>query len=263
MGKEEADLLQELRRIIRKLRSGEGCAWDREQTKEDAGRYLIEEAYEVIDAIDGGLSAALREELGDLLFQILFLTQIAEEEGEFGLSGVIEGIMEKMIRRHPHVFGEAKADSVDEVKARWQDIKSRVEGKTQEGLLAGVPRSLPALRRAQLITERASSVGFDWDNAGDILKKLVEELHEFEAALRDGARKKIAGEIGDMLFCLVNLSRFIRVDAEAALRATVEKFVRRFSYIERSLLARGKTPAEVSLADMDSLWDESKIAQGD
>ena len=258
MGNDESSLLRELLSIIRMLRSPKGCPWDRLQTKGDVGRYLIEEAYEVIDAIDSGSPAALREELGDLLFQILFLAQIGEEKGEFDLSGVMEDIKEKMIRRHPHVFGDAKAESIEDVRDHWRYIKSTVEGKAKNGLLAGIPRSLPALKRAQVVTERASSVGFDWDDASEVLKKFEEELREFETACRNGRREMIQEELGDMLFCLVNLSRFSGVDAEAALQAATEKFTRRFAHIEKSLRTQGKTPEEVSLAEMDRLWDESK-----
>ena len=262
-GNKEAALLHELRNIIRMLRSQKGCPWDRQQTKKDIGRYLIEEAYEVIDAVDAGIPADLREELGDLLFQILFLTEIAEEKEEFRLSDVIEEVKEKMIRRHPHVFGEAKADSVDDVKAQWHSIKNSVEGKGRGRLLAGIPRSLPALKRAQLITEKASSVGFDWDSPRDVLDKLAEEIREFERALTDNKKEKIEEEMGDILFCLVNICRFVRIDAETALRAAVEKFVRRFSHIEDALAAQGMTPAEAPLAVLDRLWDETKSAQGD
>ena len=254
--------LQTLLEIIRKLRSPEGCPWDRQQKKEDIGRCLMDEAYEVIDAIDGASAAALREELGDLLFQILFLAIMAEEKGEFTLSDVMNDIAEKMIRRHPHVFGGKQVRSVEEVKANWQDIKETLENKRPKaGLLDGVSRSLPSLLRAQKITEKASRVGFDWSAVEDVMAKVEEELQELKAALKDNQRESVREEMGDLMFSLVNLSRFAHVNADEALRCANQKFVDRFAFVETELAAQGKTPGEASLEEMDRLWDECKARE--
>jgi tetrapyrrole methylase family protein/MazG family protein len=254
--------LWDLLEIVKKLRSPEGCLWDRQQGKEDVGRYLIDEAYEVVDAIDGGSASALREELGDLLFQILFLAVMAEERGEFNLPDVMGDIAEKMIRRHPHVFGDRKVRDVDEIRANWRDIKENLENKCRgKGLLDGIPRSLPSLPRARKMTEKASGVGFDWSSAEEVLVKVEEELEELKAALRGNEPVKVREELGDLLFSLVNLSRFARVDADEALRRANEKFARRFACVERELAARGKTPGQASLEEMDRLWDACKAGE--
>jgi tetrapyrrole methylase family protein/MazG family protein len=254
--------LQTLLEIIRKLRSPEGCLWDRQQKKQDIGRYLIDEAYEVIDAIDSAVVPALREELGDLLFQILFLVVMAEESREFTLADVMNDVAEKMVRRHPHVFGDRKVRDVDEIKANWKDIKENLENKHHPaGLLDGIPRSLPSLLRAQKITERASRVGFDWSVTEDVLVKVEEELHELKAALKGNPSGNIREEIGDLLFSLVNLSRFADVNADDALRRANQKFSDRFSYMESKLAIQGKTPGQVSREEMDRLWDECKARE--
>lgn len=254
--------LQTLWEIIRKLRSPEGCLWDRQQKKQDIGRYLIDEAYEVIDAIDSAVVPALREELGDLLFQILFLVVMAEESREFTLADVMNDAAEKMVRRHPHVFGDRKVRDVDEIKANWKDIKENLENKHHPaGLLDGIPRSLPSLLRAQKITERASRVGFDWSVIEDVLVKVEEELRELKAALKDNQPEKVREEMGDLLFSLVNLSRFADVNADDALRRANQKFSDRFSYMESKLAIQGKTPGQVSREEMDRLWDECKARE--
>ena len=251
---------RELLDLVARLRSPTGCPWDRSQKKEDIGRYLIEEAYEVLEALHNASHAELCEELGDLLFQILFLTRIAEEAGEFDMAAVLRGITEKMIRRHPHVFGDTQIINVEAVRTNWEQIKREVEhkGKGEPRLSDGIPRSLSTLARTQRITARASSVGFDWDSAGEVLKKVEEELSEFRAALEAGNKAALQEEAGDLLFTLVNLCRITGADAEAALRASLGKFTKRFAYIEQALAKRGKTPAESTLAEMDALWDEAK-----
>jgi tetrapyrrole methylase family protein/MazG family protein len=252
--------LRELLDLVARLRSPEGCPWDRAQTREDLGRYLIEEAYEVLEALDDGSPEELREELGDLLFQILFLARIAEEERKFDMKTVISGITEKMIRRHPHVFGDAQATNVETVRSNWEQIKRNLEhkGKGKPRICDDIPRSLSTLARTQRITARASAVGFDWKNTAGVLKKVEEELSEFRAALETENQTKIKEEAGDLLLTLVNLCRFADVDAEAALRASLGKFTKRFAFIERALAGRGKTPAESTFAEMDGLWNESK-----
>jgi tetrapyrrole methylase family protein/MazG family protein len=251
---------RELLDLVARLRSPGGCPWDRAQKKEDIGRYLIDEAYEVLDALDGDSPGELREELGDLLFQILFLARIAEEEGKFDTKAVLVGITEKMIRRHPHVFGDARFTNVETVRSNWERIKKELEhkGEGEPRLGDGIPRSLSALARAQRITARASAVGFDLENTAAVLKKVEEELSEFRVALEAGNQAAMKAEAGDLLFTLVNLCRFAGADAEAALRASLGKFTKRFAYIEQALAKRGKTPAESTLAEMDKLWNESK-----
>jgi tetrapyrrole methylase family protein / MazG family protein len=255
------DNIGRLREVVRTLRSKEGCPWDREQKKEDLGRYLIEEAYEVIEAIEKESSADLREELGDLLFQIVFLSRMAEEKGEFSLEDVIADSEIKMIRRHPHVFGKAKVESVADVKENWAVIKEK-EGKPVSVCgkrFEGITKALPALLKAQKITQEAAKVGFDWEDREDVLKKVDEELRELKAAIKTGHPGRVEEEMGDMFLSLVNLCRFLNVDAETALRKTLNKFTARFSYIEEELQKIGKTPAEASLAEMDRLWEEAKL----
>jgi tetrapyrrole methylase family protein/MazG family protein len=246
--------------IIDRLRAPDGCLWDRQQKKADVGRYLLEEAYEVIDAIEGGKSGDIREELGDVLFQILFLASISEEAGEFDISDVIDTISQKMIRRHPHVFGDTTVKNVDEIRSNWEEIKIHGEGKTdRKGSLSyKIPRALPALTRAKKITERASTVGFDWENKEGVLGKIEEELEELRAALEKDGESLIKEEIGDLLFSIVNLCRFTEVEPEEALRSSIAKFIKRFAFIEESLKGEGKTPEEATLEEMDRLWDISK-----
>jgi tetrapyrrole methylase family protein/MazG family protein len=251
---------RELLDLIFRLRSADGCPWDRSRTQADMAGYLIEEAYEVVEAIDGGTPSALMEELGDLLFQILFIARMAEESGEFDIAGVLGAITEKMIRRHPHVFGDTRADSVDAVRLNWEQIKKEQEhkGAGKPSLCDGIPRTLSTLAKAQRITTRASAVGFDWRDTGEVLKKVDEELAEFRSAQEKGDRKAMGEEAGDLLFTLVNLCRFAGADAEAALRISLGKFTGRFAHIERVLAAQGKTPADSTLTEMDRLWNEAK-----
>jgi tetrapyrrole methylase family protein/MazG family protein len=254
-----SDNINSLIKLIRTLRSEAGCPWDKKQKAKDLGRYILEETYEVLDALDKKNHQSVKEELGDLLFQILFLTEIYEENKLFSLNDVIAEIKEKMIRRHPHVFGDKKVDSVQEVKINWQKIKEAERaGEKQDDLFARVPRSLPALKRAQKITSIASAVGFDWPDTENVLKKMREELREFSAALKSGNRKKINEELGDIIFTAVNLSRFAGVDAETSLTQTTNKFLRRFSFIKKKLSAQGQSLDEVTLKEMDKIWNEAK-----
>ena len=252
--------LQELVALIKKLRAPDGCPWDQKQTKQDIGKYLLDESYEVIDALAENNPDHIREELGDLLFQILFIAEIASDSEEFSLADVMKAIKEKMIRRHPHVFGDVKVNSVREVKENWQEIKKKERsGKASEGDLFGsIPRSLPALKRAQEITGIAARCGFDWQNADDVLKKLQEELDELADARGKGEKEKMEEELGDIIFTLVNLCRFLSVDAETAVTGTIDKFLRRFAYITQQLSARGQSFADATLDDMDSLWNDAK-----
>jgi tetrapyrrole methylase family protein/MazG family protein len=252
--------LEGLLQLIRTLRSPEGCPWDKVQKEKDLAKYLISEAYEVVDAIDEAAPGHIREELGDLLFQILFLVVMAEEKGEFRMADVIGEVSAKMIRRHPHVFGDIKVSGVADVKVNWDEIKATVENKvkTSSALFDGIPRSFPALRQAQEVTKRASAVGFDWKNADQVLEKVAEEIAEFRRAIKEGNPEAVREEIGDLLLTIVNLSRFVDVEAEDALRETIAKFIRRFATMENGLKAVGKDPANATLAEMDQLWEASK-----
>ncbi|MBP8979879.1 MAG: nucleoside triphosphate pyrophosphohydrolase [Syntrophobacterales bacterium] len=257
---EPASDITDLLCLIRTLRGPEGCPWDRVQTEKELGRYLLSEAYEVLDAIGSGSPVELREELGDLLFQILFLVVLGEERGSFTLEDVIREISAKMIRRHPHVFGDAEVRDAGEVKVNWERIKATQENKVSKDspLFAGISRSLPALARAQAVTERAATVGFDWEKTEEVLAKVDEELVELRDAIARRQREGVEEELGDLLFSLVNLSRFLGVQAEEALRGTTAKFLKRFRYVEERLQGTGNSLETASLAEMDRLWEEAK-----
>ena len=251
--------------IMAALRTpGSGCPWDLAQSFATIAPYTLEEAYEVADAIARGDLPGLKDELGDLLLQVVFHARMAEEQGAFDFGGVVEGITAKLIRRHPHVFADAQGRTAEAVKGLWERIKADEKaerGEAAEGALGGVPLALPALTRALKLQEKAGRVGFDWNDARAVLAKIREEADEIEAALDAGARDDAAAEIGDLLFALVNLARHLDADPEAVLRATNAKFERRFAAIESALAARGKTPKEATLAEMDALWDEAKAAE--
>jgi len=244
-----------------RLRAPGGCPWDREQTFDTIKPFLLEETYEVMDAIDTRDWPELTGELGDLLLQSVFFSQMAAEQSLFSIADALDAINEKLIRRHPHVFGEQTAETAGDVRRIWAEVKAeekKQKGEHTGGLLESVPRALPALVEAQQLTSRAAHVGFDWDNAEQVLEKLHEELAEFDAARRGASQEELEGELGDMLFVLVNLARFVKVDPEQALRKTNAKFRRRFGYIERRLGEQGKSPEAATLAEMDALWEESK-----
>ena len=253
--------LTELTQLIKKLRAPDGCPWDQQQKKEDIGKYILEEAYEVVDSLAKENPQDLKEELGDLLFQILFLTEMGAESELFFLSDVLDGITKKMIRRHPHVFGDMKINSVQEVKDNWQQIKKKERGikNDEQNIFDNVPLSLPALKRAQKITSIAAAYGFDWPKTENVMKKLKEEIKEFNAAIKNRSHDKIEEELGDILFTVVNLSRFVQVDAETALSKVTDKFLQRFSYVTAGLSARGISLEKATLAQMDELWNEVKI----
>jgi tetrapyrrole methylase family protein/MazG family protein len=249
--------LNELVNIMSALRDEKGCPWDREQTRESLKPFIVEEAYEVLEAIDEKNPEAIKEELGDLLFQIVFQSRIAEERGEFGMEEVIDKIGRKMIARHPHVFGDADYKTSEEVLVHWEAQKKK-EGKQRESILEGIPKTLPSLLRAHRIQDRASRVGFDWERVEDVLLKLEEELEEFRAALKGKKQEEIEDELGDIFFVLVNISRFVGINPEDALRKTISKFISRFRYIEMAAREKGKTLSDMGLAEMDELWDEAK-----
>lgn len=256
------DEFQKLIDIMAKLRSEDGCPWDKEQTKESLKPYLIEETHEVLEAIDEDNPAKFKEELGDLLFQIVFHCQLASEKGDFSISEVIQGISEKITGRHPHVFGNTRFESAEEVKRRWHERKIE-EGKFRESLLDGVPKSLPSLLRSQRLQSRASRSGLDWEKIDEVLKKVDEELAELRDAVSRGMKKEIEDELGDVIFVLVNVSRFAGINAEEALKKTTNKFIGRFRYIEKKAAEAGQNLSEMTLEEMDSLWDEAKSLKPD
>jgi ATP diphosphatase len=256
--------------IMAALRTpGSGCPWDLEQTFATIAPYTIEEAYEVADAIGRSDLDDLRDELGDLLLQVVFHARMAQEQGAFEFGDVVQAITEKLLRRHPHVFGELRGLEVDGVNALWERIKAQekagaaARGKraAEAGALAGVPVALPALTRALKLQDKAGKVGFDWNDPRAVLSKIREEADEIEAALDTNDRDAIGGEVGDLLFAVVNLARHVKADPEAVLRSTNQKFERRFASIERALAARGKSPRDATLAEMDALWDAAKAEE--
>lgn len=249
-----------LRQIIVTLRQPGGCPWDIKQTPESFKSYLIEEAHELLEAIDRDEPALVKEELGDLLFQLIFLSRLFEEQGHFTLSEVIATISDKMIQRHPHVFGDEVVNSEEEQRRRWNQIKAqeKKEAKSVADLLRSVPRSLPGLRRAQRVSERAAHNGFEWQDVDQALAKLREELDELHQAVRLGNRAQIAEELGDAFFMLVNLGRLTKTNSEDALQATTDKFIRRFTLLEHKAMAMGRTVAELPFAEQLALWAEVK-----
>lgn len=242
--------------IMARLRAPGGCPWDREQSFDTIKPYLLEETYEVLEAIDNRDWPGLADELGDLMLQAVFFAQMASEENKFRIDDSLDAITEKLIRRHPHVFATGDAKTADDVKRRWDEIKAdekKTKGEAKRGLLENVPRHLPALVEAQQISSKAAATGFDWQNADQVLEKLDEELRELAHARQHGTPTELEGELGDLLFVLVNLARFLKVDPEQALRKTNAKFRKRFAHVEQ----HAKLPG-ASLEDMEALWQEAK-----
>lgn len=253
--------LRHLVGVMQRLLADDGCPWDREQSLESLRKYTLEEACEVIDAIDSGSPEAHREELGDLLLQIVFQTELTRRAGSFGLDDVVEGIVHKLVSRHPHVFGDVEAHTSDEVLANWEKLKAKE--KAGRGLLDGLPRNLPALLRSQRIGEKVERVGFDWPDVAGSRAKVSEEIRELDEAIASRDSQKIEEELGDALFALVNLARHVKVDAEGALRRTADKFAKRFKHVEARVKeehggwgdpASGNLPLEV----LDRYWEEAK-----
>jgi nucleoside triphosphate diphosphatase len=258
--------IQRLNEIMAALRTpGSGCPWDLEQNFQTIAPYTLEEAYEVADAIARGDLDHLKDELGDLLLQVVFHARMAQEQGIFEFGDVVQAITTKLIRRHPHVFADEEGKTADAVKDLWETIKAKERADRGEaaptGALAGVPVALPALTRALKLQNKAGQVGFDWNDPRAVLAKIREEADEIEAALDEMDKAHAAMEVGDLLFAVVNLARHLDADPEGVLRQTNLKFERRFSSIERALAARGKAPKEATLAEMDALWDEAKAAE--
>ena len=248
---------KEFVQIVKRLRKE--CPWDREQTNDSIKAATIEEAYEVVDAIDNKDYHELRKELGDLLLHVVFHTVIAEESNHFTIDDVIDSIQEKLIRRHPHVFGDKEVSGAEEVKTNWEEIKLS-EGRAN--LLDGMPPLLPALQRAHRIQEKVSKVGFDWEKKEDVWKKVIEEIEEMHQSEKDGTLDELESEFGDVFFALVNYARFLGVNPENALRKTNKKFIKRFGYLEEKITESGRKLSESTLEEMDKYWEGSKNIVG-
>jgi MazG family protein len=259
--------IEKLAALVAQLRGKNGCPWDREQTRETLKPMLIEEAFETLDALDSDDPSDLKEELGDLLFQVVFHAQIAREKGEFDLGDVIDRSHEKMTKRHPHIFADADLKTSEDVLKNWEDIKASEKGvasssrpDSERSLLDGIPKKIPALYRAYQMTAKAARVGFDWQRLDDVLDKLNEEAAELKEAVLSGDRERIADEIGDLLFVAVNIARTLNVDPETSLERSNRKFDRRFRHIETAVKQQGRELKDASLAEMDNLWNEAKLA---
>jgi len=262
MQDERCEKFLEFLEIIRRLRAPDGCPWDREQTHESLKSYVIEEAYELVEAIDSGDDARIKEELGDVLLQIALHSQIASEQGAFDFGDVLEVISRKMIYRHPHVFGETEASTAEQVLQNWEDLKLKENNKKNRSVLSGVPAALPALTKALRIQEKVSGVGFDWDNKEEVWNKLDEELGEVKEVLEenpgDPDKQKLEEEFGDLLFTVINAARLYGVEPEIALERTNLKFMRRFQEMEERIRNNGKTLKESSLDEMEEEWNRAK-----
>jgi len=251
--------IDDLREIMRILRSPGGCPWDREQNHASIKKSLIEETYEVIEAINKEDDVLLCEELGDVLLQVVFHAQMAEERNAFGFDEITDGICKKLIERHPHVFGDIKVDNSAEVLVNWEQIKSQSKNrKTQTDKMLSVPRELPALMRSTKLQEKAAKVGFDWENADGAFDKIDEETRELKEAYKSGETEHIKEELGDLLFSVVNVSRFLDVDAEEALTLSADKFLNRFAVVEKLADERGIDMKSSPIEELDKLWDEAK-----
>lgn len=249
--------------LMQRLLADDGCPWDREQTFQTLRKYVLEEACEVIDAIDGGNRNEIKSELGDLILQVVFQAELGRREGSFGPDDVVFAICDKLVRRHPHVFADEKVSGTAEVLSNWERIKATEKKERPGGVLGGVPRSLPALTRAQRIGEKVARVGFDWPDARGSRAKVVEELAELDEAIASKDKDAMEEELGDALFALVNLARHLELDAEGALRRTIDKFTRRFDHVERRVIAQHggwpmKPAADLTLEELDAYWEEAK-----
>ncbi|HEK9103450.1 nucleoside triphosphate pyrophosphohydrolase [Bacillus pfraonensis] len=258
---ERASLYQKfdvLREIIAELRGPNGCPWDKKQTHQSLKKYLIEEAYEVLEAIDEEDDDHLIEELGDVLLQVMLHAQIGEDEGWFSIDDIIRTLVEKMVRRHPHVFGGIDVENAEEVVSNWEEIKKQEKGHVKESVLTGIPKSLPQLLRAYEIQKKAGTVGFDWDDVQPMMEKVFEELKEFEQEVAKMDKEKMLGEFGDLLFAFVNVARYHKLNPEEALHKTNEKFMSRFIFMEAKVAEMNKEMQELTLEQMDALWEEAK-----
>ena len=251
----------DLVRLMTRLRGPDGCPWDRKQTFPDLKAYVIEESYEVVDAIDQNDRAALAEELGDLLLQAVFIAEMAREEGSFDIYDSITAIHDKLVRRHPHVFGDVVADDAEQVLVNWEKLKQDERKAENKSVLSGVPQAMPALLKARRLTEKAARVGFDWRRTEDVFDKLDEEVAELREAVAEGDAEHIHEEIGDLLFTIANIARKVNVNPEEALQSTNRKFMRRFEAMESRLRERDQNLDQLELEEMDRLWDEAKAAE--
>jgi len=254
--------IEQVRDIMRKLRNPNGgCPWDREQNLETLKPFLIEECYELIDAIDSADPFKHKDELGDMLLQIIFQTQLREEKGEFTFEDICNNLCAKLIRRHPHVFSDVTVNDSKDVLAKWEQIKNKEKKDGKRSVVEGVPSHLPALMKAHQVQSRAARVGFDWTAIHDVIAKVEEELAETKAAIASGDKEAVAEEIGDLLFAVVNLSRFQKLHAEELLAATVRKFARRFKSVEQQVHSKGRQMTDCSLEELDACWNEAKAQE--
>lgn len=260
VGKTAMDDFRKLVDIMERLRAEGGCEWDRAQSHASLRQYLLEETYEVLDAINRKDPELLCEELGDLMIQILFHAQIAKENGEFEISDVVSSISKKMVRRHPHVFSDATADTPEAVSIQWDHIKKTLENKKHASLIGGVPRKFPSLLRASKLTKKAARAGFDWENTGQVMEKVEEELGELKEAISLRDPKEMEHELGDLLFALVNLGRFLNVNPEVALIAANARFEKRFQTMEKIAAESGSSIETSDLATLDRFWEMAKKA---
>ena len=254
--------LSKLIKITDTLMGDDGCPWDKVQTRESLKPYLVEETYEVLEALDSNDPEKIKDELGDLLYQILFHSKISSLKGEFDFRDVIDNLNEKMVRRHPHVFKEGKLNTPDQVVGQWEEIKKKENNKAnQKSVLDSIPINLPSLIKAQKLQKKAAKEGFDWDQINDVFDKLDEEIKEFKDAVLKKTAADIQSEIGDIIFVITNIAKFYEVDAEEALRSTNNKFIKRFQYIEQKLEGKGKTLKDSPLEEMERYWQEAKNKQ--
>jgi MazG family protein len=251
----------ELVQLMTRLRAPGGCPWDRKQTLPDLKPFVIEESYEVVDAIDRDDRAALAEELGDLLLQAVFIAEITREEGTFDIYDAVTAIHDKLVRRHPHVFGDVVAGDAEQVLVNWEKLKQDERKAENKSVLSGVPQAMPALLKASRLAEKAARVGFDWRRTDDVFDKLDEELGELREAVAAGDAQNIHDEIGDLLFTIGNIARKVNVNPEEALQSTNRKFMRRFEHMEARVRERGQNLDQLQLEEMDRLWDEAKAAE--
>ena len=254
-----ANEFKKLTEIVDILMGENGCPWDKVQTRESLKPYLVEETYETLEALDGNNPEDIKEELGDLLYQILFHAKISENKNEFNIDDVIESISNKMVHRHPHVFKEKNLETPDQVVTQWEEIKAKEKSKIgRKSLLDGIPSHPPSLQRSQKLQKKAAKQGFDWDKISSVLDKLDEEVAEFKNAVQSGKKKDMKEELGDIFFVLVNIAKFNKIDAEEALRATNNKFIKRFQHIEAEVSKRGKTLKETPLEELEQYWQDAK-----
>ena len=250
---------KKLTEIVDILMGKNGCPWDKVQTRESLKPYLVEETYETLEALDGNNPEEIKEELGDLLYQILFHAKISENKNEFNIADVIESISNKMVHRPPHVFKEKNLKTPDQVVTQWEEIKTKEKSKIgRKSVLDGIPSYLPSLQRSQKLQKKAAKQGFDWDEINSVLDKLDEEVAEFKNAVQSGKKKDMKEELGDILFVLVNIAKFNKIDAEEALRSTNNKFIKRFQHIEAEVAKRGKTLKETPLEELEQYWQDAK-----